>query len=318
MTGNWLRRTMMTVACASFTLLAACGSGTIESALNPARLVVFGDGMSDVGQSGARYTVNDGAVNTWIEQLAARYSLSVKPSSAGGAVYARGNARLTAKPDAAGNAATATVTEQIDSFLAANPTVAPNDLVIVNAGLSDIIAEMASHRAGTQTEAQFTEKVKQAGRELGAQVRRLTVAGAKHVVVVGPYNLGRSLWAPETGKGGLLTEVTNRFNEEMLVSVVDLGDRVLYVDAAFFFNLLIGTPAGYELGDATKVACTSIDSGNGIGIGTGQVNSLLCTPSTIAAGLDYKLQVFADKIYFNPMANRKFGDYAFDRVRARW
>jgi phospholipase/lecithinase/hemolysin len=318
MTGNWLRRTMMTVACASFTLLAACGSGTIESALNPSRLVVFGDGMSDVGQSGARYTVNDGTVNTWVEQLAFRYSLTVKPSSAGGAIYARGNARVTAKPDAAGNAATPTLTEQIDGFLAATPTVSANDLVILNAGLSDIIAEMAVLKAGTQTEAQLVEKVKQAGRELGAQVRRLTVAGYKHVVVVGPYNLGRSLWAPETGKAGFLTDVTNRFNEEMLVSVVDLGDKVLYVDAALFFNLLISAPAGYELADATKIACNSVDSGNGIGIGVGQVNSLLCTPSTIASGLDYKGQAFADKNYFNPMANRKFGDYAFDRIRARW
>jgi outer membrane lipase/esterase len=318
MTGIWLRRTLMTVACVSLTMLAACGSGTIESSLNPARIVVFGDAMSDVGQANARYTVNDGSVNTWVEQLAFRYSKTVAPSAKGGLVYARGNARITAKPDAAGNAATLTVTEQVDAFLATGSAIGSSDLIVLNAGVSDIVAEMAAVTAGTQTAAQLNAKMQQAGRELGAQARRLTTAGATHVVVVGPYNLGKSPWATAINKAQVLTEATSEFNKELLISLVDLGGKVLYVDAAYFFNLLIAFPSSYELIDSTKIACTSVDAGNGIGTGAGQVNSLLCNTSTIATGLDYTKQAFADRLYFGPMANRKFGDYAFDKIRSLW
>ena len=55
-----MRRTFMVAACASAALLAACGSSTTESAISPQRFIAFGDAVSDVGQKGSRYTVNDG------------------------------------------------------------------------------------------------------------------------------------------------------------------------------------------------------------------------------------------------------------------
>ena len=61
------------------------------------------------------------------------------------------------------------------------------------------------------------------------------------------------------------------------------------------------------------------DAGTGgIGIGAGQVNSALCTTNTIVSGADYNLYLFADRVYPTPAAQRKFGDYAFQRIRARW
>ena len=68
---------------------------------------------------------------------------------------------------------------------------------------------------------------------------------------------------------------------------------------------------------ATPV-CTSVDAGPGIGVGTGQINSLLCSPSTIGSGVDYGLYVFADKLYLTPVAGRAFGDYVAGRIKARW
>lgn len=316
MMGTWLRRTIAAAALASLAMLAACGSGSIESALQPARIVSFGDGMSDLGNR-ARYTVNDGTTNVWVQQFAASYRLTLTSSSAGGLGYAWGNARINSKPDAAGNAATPTLVEQVDAFLAAN-TVGQNDVYVLNAGLSDIVAETAAVQAGTRSEAQMLANLQQAGRDLGAQARRLVQAGAKYVVVVGPYNLGRSPWATSINKVALLTDATNKLNEAMLVSVVDLGANVLYVDAAYYFNLVTAFWGSYGFNDATTVACTSVDPANGIGIGTNQVNSALCTPSTIGAGLDYNKYEFADRIYFTPELNRLFGIYAFDRIRARW
>ncbi|MBI2769336.1 MAG: SGNH/GDSL hydrolase family protein [Burkholderiales bacterium] len=317
MSRNWLRRSLLAAAFLSSALLAACGSGTIESQLQPTRLVGFGDGFSDVGQAGRSYTVNDGTTNNWTSQLALDFGRSLTPVSAGGKSYAAGNARVNTKPDAAGKTVTLTVKEQVDTFLATD-ALGSSDLVVIGAGTADIVAEMAKVTAGTQTSDQMVANVRQAGRDLGAQVRRLVQAGARFVVVVGPYNLARSPWAAQIGQGTLLLEASSRFNDEMLVSIVDLGANVLYVDAALHYNLVTAVPANYSLVDAASVSCTSVDAGAGIGTGTGQVNSALCTPSTITAGVAYTTAVFADRVYPTPQAHRLFGDYAYQRIRTRW
>lgn len=317
MARNWLRRAAMAAVCASAALLAACGSSSIESTLTPSRFVAFGDGFSDVGQGGTRYTVNDGSANVWSQYMASLFGAGLVAQSAGGQSYARGNARVTAKPDAAGRTTTLTITEQVDSFLATN-TIGPRDVLVIGGGISDIVAQMAAVTAGTQTGAQMVVNVRQAGRELGAQVRRLVAAGGKYVVVTGAYNLGRSPWAAAISQGSLLEEASLRFNEELLVSIVDLGANVLYVDAALHYNLVTAVPSSYNLLDAAGVVCTSVDAGAGIGIGNGQINSALCNTGTIVTGVDYNKYVFADRIYPTPQAHRLFGEYAYNRVRARW
>ncbi|MFM8609187.1 MAG: SGNH/GDSL hydrolase family protein [Burkholderiaceae bacterium] len=314
----WSRRSLLTLACAAATLLSACGSGSIESALKPARFVAFGTGMSDLGEGGSRYTVNDATTSIWTQQLAQRYGLTLTTAATGGLSFARGNARVSAKPDAAGNAATPTVVEQVDRFLASN-TFGATDVVLMEAGVSDVIAEVAAFRSGAQTQQQMLDKLDAAGRALGEQVRRLVGAGARYVVVVGSYNLGRSPWARSINQATLVETATLSFNNGMLVTVNDLGANVLYIDAALHYNLVIAAPGIYGgMTDSTNPSCTSVDAGAGIGIGTGQVSSALCTPATIAAGVDYTKRVFADAVYPSPTAQRSFGDYAFDRLRLRW
>ena len=317
MSCNWMRRALLALVSASTLLLAACGSGTIESQLQPSRIIAFGDGMSDLGLGGSRYTVNDGTANIWTEFVALGFALPLTNVSAGGTSYARGNVRITAKPDAAGNSATPTVKEQIDTFLAGN-TLAANDLVIVGGGIGDIVAEVAQLNAGTQNNDQMLADVGQAGRDLGAQVRRLVQAGAQHVVVIGPFDLGKTPWATSTSQVAKLSQASGKFNEQLLLSIVDLGANALYVDAALLFNLMVSTPTAYDMTNATDPVCTSIDPGPGIGIGSGLVNSALCNTGTIVSGANYALYLFADWIYPTPQAQRKFGDYAFQRIRARW
>ena len=316
MSFSWMRRASLAMASASMLLLAACGSGTIESQLHPARIVVVGDGFSDLGQTGPRYTVNDGSINVWTQQVAAAFGVGIAPAAAGGTSYATGNARIVAKPDAAGNSATPTVKEQIDTFLAGS-AIGSNDLVIVNGGISDVIAQMAQVTAGTQTGAQMVANAQQAGRDLGAQVRRLVAAGGTHVVVVGSYHLGRSPWATALGQSALLTDASNKLNEELLLTIVDLGANVLYVDAALQYNLMSGNPAAYDMSNAANPVCTSVDPGPGIGIGAGQINSALCTPATVG-GNDYNRFLFADAVYPAPTGHRKFGEYAHSRISSRW
>ena len=318
---NWLRRSVLAAACASATLLVACGSSTIESALTPARFVAFGDGFSDVGQvGGARYTVNDGSVNNWTQQVAGTYGITLKPVSAGGTSYAQGNARISAKPDAAGNAATPTVVQQIDTFLASG-SFKDSDVVLLGGGTSDLVAQAAAVASGVQTREQMLAQAQQAGRELGEQGIRLVKAGAKYVVVSGVYNLGRSPWAEGKGQAqiDLLTEASSKFNQALLISIEKNGANVLYMDAAYYFNLVTGSPSSYSFDNGDNPVCTSVDAGNGIGLGAGQVNSALCTPATVLPGIaNYNRYLFADSVYFTPEAHRLFGTYAYDQLHARW
>ena len=317
MAANWMRRTVVVAACASAALLAACGSSTTESALTPNRFIAFGDALSDLGQKGPRYTVNDGSVSIWTQQLASRYGKTFTPVASGGLSYATGNARVTAKPDASGDAATPTVTEQIDRFLASGRFDA-NDVVFINAGPSDVITGMAAVRAGTLTPAELVAATHKAGQELATQVRRLVNSGVKHVVVAGTYDLSKTPWAKAINQEALLSNASSRFNDGLLVNIVDLGANVLYVDAAYFVNLLTGTPSSYGLDNATAAVCTSVDAGNGIGIGTEQVNSALCSTATLLPNANHDKYVFADPVYMTPAAHRQLGNYAYDRLRARW
>jgi phospholipase/lecithinase/hemolysin len=311
-----MRRALLALASVSALLLAACGSSTIESQFVPARAVVFGDAFSDYGQRGARYTVNDGSINLWTYDVIASFGLTIAPSATGGLSYATGSARVNTKPDAAGDNTTLTVKEQVDAFLAGNAPTA-TDLVIVSGGIGDIIAEVGQLKAGTQTEAQAIADVQQAGRDLGAQVRRLVQAGATHVVVTGTYDLGKTPWATATSQNARLTDLSTKFNTELLVSIVDLGANVLYVDAALLFNLMAQVPEAYNLTDSVHPVCNSIDPGVGIGIGAGEVKSALCTTSTLI-NVNYGPYLFADKVYPATAGHIKFGDYAYQRVHARW
>ena len=317
MAANWMRRSLMVAACASAALLAACGSSTTESAISPQRMIAFGDGMSDVGQKGTRYTVNDGSVNNWTLQVASGYGKTLTASSAGGKSYAAGNARIVAKPDAAGSNTTLTVKEQIDSFLASN-TFTGDDLVMINGGISDVIANMAAVNAGTMTTEQMITASRQAGTDFAAQIRRLVNAGAKYVVVAGTYDLSKTPWATDISRTTVLNSASSAFNEGLLVGIVDLGANVLYVDLAYYVNLYTSSPSAYGFENATKAVCTSVDATDGIGIGAGKVNSALCTTSTLLAGANQDKYAFADSVYLTPSAQRQFGTYAYDRLRLRW
>jgi len=211
------------------------------------------------------------------------------------------------------------VVQQIDAFLASG-SFGTNDVVFINGGASDIVAEMNAVTAGLQTQAQMQTNVQRAGRDLAAQVIRLVDAGANYVVVLGTYNLGLTPWATSIGQTAALTTMSSKFNESMLVPIVALGKHVLYVDSAYYLNLLsnpLSSPL-YGLTDAVDPLCTSIDPNNGIGIGPNKVNSLLCTASTIVSGATITAYTFADPLNFTPAVHRLFGDYAYSHVRARW
>jgi outer membrane lipase/esterase len=228
----------------------------------------------------------------------------------------------TARPDAAGRTTPRlTVKEQVDSFLASDTSSAPRDVVIINAGVSDIMAQMTAVTAGTQTQPQMVANL-QDRPALNWVPRRCAgwwTTAPSYVIVVGSYNMGKSPWGNQVpALAPVLTDANAKFNEEMLVNIVDLGAKVLYVDLALYLNLVTAFPGSYSLKDAGSPVCTSIDPGPGIGTGNGQINSFRCTPATLIPGEDPGVWLFADRVYLTPEANRDFGDYAYDRIKARF
>ncbi|RYF16476.1 MAG: GDSL family lipase [Comamonadaceae bacterium] len=320
MATQWLRRAWLAAAGASVLLLAACGGGDVESTLAPSRVIVFGDAMADIGQnaSGTRYTVNDGGANNWTLTVAGAFGLGLAPARSGGTSYAQGNSRVTAATGAGGDATARSVTAQVDAFLAAG-SFGENDLVLVNAGHSDLIVQGRAVVEGAQTQDQALVAVGTAGTELGRQVRRMVDAGARHVVVAGAYNLGRSPWAKQTGQEGMFEAISTEFNIKLKVELADLGstDAVLYIDLPNQVNLYEGNPGNYGFTNVDAPVCTSVDPGEGIGTGTGQVDSSECTTATVVTS-SYDTYLFADRVYLTPRAHRTLGEFAVGRIRERW
>ncbi len=292
-------------------LLASCGSSSINDPFKPTRVVVFGDSYSLISSTAA-YTVNDGSTNNWASQIAANYGV------------------VTIVGKAAANALVSDVQAQVDAFGSAYQT---GDLVVVSAGYRDIINDAVS---GTNTAAAK-------GAAFASVIRSIVAHGAKHVVVANLYDLARSPAAGASVLPALATPVTlpsggsgsrvRAFNDALKSSLGDtsqtsVGDYVRLVDLEYYFNLVGTSPTTYSFVDVTTVTCTGaavVDATNGLGLGTGQVNSSLCTAAQATAGTStqyssppYNNYVFADSVYPTPAFHRAWGTYAYSQLIARW
>jgi phospholipase/lecithinase/hemolysin len=295
-------------------LLASCGGGsTVVSDFRPTRVVVFGDAMADMKLPGgtALYTINgDGSVNNWVRQLASYYSLTPDASN----VKARAHARIT---DATGanNVSTTSVTSQISAWTGG---FTANDLVVVSAGTSDLIYEgnvaVVANTSAAQTTA--ATNVRQAARELATQIRQLVTNGAQRVMVLSPYNMGKTPWASSTSSTSFLETLSDEFYTELVYYISDLSDKVLVVDARVQMNSLVNSTSY----NGSTVSCTSTATAPsvGIGIGAGTVDSSLCSSASLALGFDASKYLYADPVYPTPLAHRLLGEYAYSKLRSRW
>jgi outer membrane lipase/esterase len=311
---HFLRRTALLASLCATVWVASCGGGTSTvDPLVPARFIAFGDGLTDVGfTSGVRYTVNDNSANSiWAETVAASYGLTFTAQSAGGQGWARGNALINSS-----GGPVLSVAEQITQYLAGN-SIGDNDVHILNAGTTDMFALLAQYKAGTMTGAGVLAAATQAGKDYANQVKRLADAGGKHVVFIGVYDIGKTpaslaVTQPTLDCGGsgnvpLFSCVSTKFNEGLLVTAdaLRLGNSAYYVDAQFYFNLIINSPTTYGLTNSNTAVCTTPDAST-------------CTPTTIVAGADYSKYVFADSQYPTPAAHRLFGSYVYSKMITRW
>ena len=298
MNTSWLRRAArLLTACAATALLASCGGDSVVSDLTPERFLVLGDDFMDVGQNGYVYTINDGS-QTWVQTFASNYGLDVQPANAGGWGFAQGGARISAA------GAAPSVAAQIDAMLE-RTTLGKNDVVLIGGGQNDVIAAVQEH--GISQEA--TAAVKQAGDALAQQVRRLTDAGATHVAVVGTPLVGDTPWARAQEQESAINSLSVAFNNALLLGIHDMGDKVLYLDAALFFDLIYDDTDDYGFRNGKDPICTTPDA-------------TTCTTATLRDE-SYDRWLFADDLHFTPYALRLFGtdtysESGFSRFDARW
>jgi hypothetical protein len=376
MTSISIQRLMGACALVLASLLSACGgtSSTINplsTKVNPnianARVIAFGDGFSDVGVGGFRYTVDDasaGGSMTVAERFASTYGFptmtlvtSTQQLSGGAYSYAQGESRVSAAVTNGSGAAASSLADQVTQFLASN-TPGDNDLIIITAGTRDIIYNAKEYFAGRLTADQAKANVAQAAVDLANIVQRLTAVGAKHVLVVAPFNVARMPWvfAMETTPTSYPT-FSAEYNFVQQLSILTSGDTscgsfgcqlsqalvsrypatsygqpVLLADIAQYFNLLTGTAAGftnptgnlntYAIATASGALITNPDKPVCADI----TNNTRCTTTSIVTNIttgnpwDYTTSVFADKYNLTPAANRMMADYIYNSTmyRAAW
>ena len=308
MSSTLQRRALLALSLAAAAALTACGSSSVESALEPDRFLVVGDGFSDIGQgpNGTAPTVNDGS-RLWTQELANYYGKTVTAANTGGYSYAQAYARVS-QADTTGHNAPS-ITDQVTKLLAAT-TIGANDVVLMSAGMSDVYAEVEA-AGGVITDA-TRANVSAAGTAYGKQVRRLLDAGATHVAMTGVYNLGNSPWGKAFGEDTAkeITKLAVRFNDAALIEVTDLWQKVLWRDSALMYNVVYNDPETYALNDKITAVCTVPDVYN-------------CTTSTLVAGADSQKFLWADGIHMTPRINRMFGsrDYGesmASQLKERW
>ena len=247
---------------------------------------------------------------------------------------------------------------QIDLFLAQG-TPSSNDLFVISIGTGDIMAtgirgltiNAAGLTAGlddVQTglaAAGVSTTMQAAANALAVQVKRLTDAGAKYVLVVGPPNVGRSPWAATTGNATLFQNLSYNtgsgvvsMGSEGLARIQatfgnQINNPVLFVEISGLVNTLTdGTNTTFA--NRTTAVCTTTTNtattvmAKSIGTGlkptaavgavpAGQLSAALCTTATLNG--DPSTYVYADGVNFTTSMQSQFYSQALARMRlAAW
>lgn len=297
---NGPRRGAAVLALSVLMALSGCGSSSKYDEFFPTRIVSAGDFLSYQGTLANGYndklTVNDQTINNWVTQLAASYNIAFDPSATG-----------LATPDAT----VADLSKQLKSF-----TALPGDMLVLNAGMNDIL----NH---TNAVLKKTETPEQAIAALGALgttyqlFARDQLKNFAHILILNAYDLKGSPYAQNnaakfsaawpTYTGGLaqfIQDETRNFNNKIISNAgtyvsgqgVRLFDaEVLYLSADF---------QGYGITTAglTLSACPVIKAG------------INCDATS--ADPNYNTYLYADDVNVSPVAQRLLGAYAYTFLRS--
>lgn len=333
-----------TALASALALTATLGATAAQAATSPfSGVTAFGDSLSDGGnisiQAGdptlMRFTTNPGL--TTIENVAAFYGQPIGPSLQGGTDFAWGGAGVNT--NAPGTpAGVPTETQQITSYLSANPKVDPNQLYSVFAGANDIFYNATSAAAAgvaaqltaglsaaqtqaldatieklegvstleSQTEA-FTNVVGAANQEL-TLINSLQKAGARYILVFNLPDIGKTPEAAADnqlvpGSSAALTTLSTGFNNALNAGLAQTKVGIIPVNSFALLNEVLANPAAYGFTNSTTPACTTASSVN-------------CTPQTLVTPNAASTYVFADGVHPTTAAHQIFAQYIEAEIAA--
>lgn len=327
------------LATAALAGLVACGGSTsrVES-FNPARLVVFGDELSVIGNggtaallghtepAGAKYTVNalddagtalDCSLSViWVQVLASNYGLPLGPCMTSGDtqrgwIAAQAGARV------------ADVAAQVAAFQDA-PLVA-DTLVTVVAGLHDILDAYDAVVAGGKTRAEALVDVTAAGTRLGRLVTGLnTSTDGPRILYATLPDLGSSPLAakaeaafPGEGRAALLSALSDAFNTQLRLAVTNDGRFYGLVNGGDLAGAMFLTPSRYSLTNISTALCDSSKYSSSTLALPERFQLLGCTTATLqdAASGSTTTYFWADDIHPGPNWQSRFGSAAVSRTK---
>ncbi len=208
-------KTRRNIACFALTVAALLVSSMAEAASGFKQIVVLGDSLSDSGNAG-RFT--NGPV--WVEYLAERLGIVLRPSREGGSNYAIGGARLD--PHSGSDSLQA----QADAYLRGR-RVSSGTLYIVYGGANDVLGAIGSPQADMMIDV--------AANSLRDILTKLAENGPVDILV--PNLPDVSITPAVQGQGGAAaeraTELTMRFNRQLEQALTQVqGARTYRLDVA--------------------------------------------------------------------------------------
>jgi outer membrane lipase/esterase len=315
------RALLLTVATAVATGCATVASDT------PPRLISFGDSLSDLGtyasrtegRTAGRFTTNPGPL--WIELVAAELGTSItahrhagwgKPAVVlGGTAYGEGGARVAHQPgsgntdDTAGHESAQTtlpVREQITTHLAsAQGRFGPRDLVFVWAGANDLF-----RYAAAESPEDGEAVMRQAARDLVAEVNRLVEAGAPKVVVLTMDDYGEVPATRNSPRRAVLSAWSQVFNDELAARLK--GGAVLLVDAHALLRAARNDPARFGLKNGTTPACAIQE------LPRRSVN--FCDANSLVEKDAHLTYLYADGVHPTTAGHQLIARHVMERLRA--
>lgn len=298
------------------------------SAPPTARIIAFGDSLSDLGtyaarvkgRTAARYTTNPGPL--WIELVAQHYGTTIGPyrqagwgepaKVLGGTGYAEGGSRVAKQPGTSNTDATAgpgsgsttmPLRDQLSVHVGTHGGFGPNDVVFVWSGSNDLFRPAFIAPAATQAEGEAI--MREAARDLAAETRRMVRLGARRVVVLNLYDWGAVPGFRNFPKKDWVSAWTAAFNEELVRATQD--QPLVIVDVAALFRNAHANPARYGIADATSPACRMDQLPDRI--------VMFCDRTTLVAPDAHLTHLYADTSHPSTAGHRIIADEVMTALR---
>ena len=384
---TWLRVAQTSIAAAACALIAACGGGggsnsttSTASATPPGgvtmQVVSFGTSLSDAGTyspvvaqqfGGGKFTTNPGQV--WTQNVANYYGGTLTPAvvggfgkalvPAGGLDYAQGGAEVTNAQGigwAPNNLAATTtpIATQVANYLSANGSFNANQIVLVEGGANDILANLNTLLVAVQTDIgggmtptnaiakEVNTTLGPAAQALVTQVATIVAKGAKHVVFVNVPDIGQTpLGVQAAAQNGavaqqLISGIVSAFNQGVALGLQAANlpaGTVISIDAFTWLDQLIANyqANGFSVSN-TNTACnltqmqtsaTTYAQQNPSVLLPGQTaaqfgqalaSSLFCSPQTLTAANADQTYIFADSVHPATRTHLLFAQYVESQI----